>query len=195
MLNFYFKPEFWHRVLLNINKNNKEYGQSDIGRGKKVQVEFVSANPTGPLTLGNGRGGFTGDILSNIFKFLGYKIDKEYYVNDVGGQVKTLGESLQYIVQGKEPLETHYRGDFYNEFTKKYKNKILKFKDNYQLGKWAGGMMLKAEIKPALKRAGIKFNKFFFESTLYQKKFPESILRILKKEGRIYEKDGGLWLK
>jgi len=92
-INFFLSNEYLLNELKEINKN-KEYGSSKLGKGEKVQIEFISANPTGPLTLANGRGGFLGDALANIMQLAGYKVEREYLINDAGNQITTLGKSI-----------------------------------------------------------------------------------------------------
>ncbi|MGD9179616.1 MAG: arginine--tRNA ligase, partial [Desulfobacterales bacterium] len=93
-INFFVKPAAWHPILRQIIEADTAYGASDIGRGQKFQVEFVSSNPTGPLHVGHGRGAAVGDAVANILAFCGYDVQKEYYINDSGRQIRTLGQSV-----------------------------------------------------------------------------------------------------
>ena len=148
---------------------------------EKINVEFVSANPTGPLTMANGRGGFYGDVLSNVLKKTGYDVTREYYINDAGNQIKLLGESIQ-AAEGKIPeKEEYYKG----EYIKKLKGKSAAK---------AASILLK-EIKNSLKKAGIKFDVWFSEEKNLRKTGElKKVLELLNKEGVIKEGAGALWL-
>lgn len=93
-LNFFIEPGAWHQVLVEVHAQAEKYGYQEIGKGKRVQVEFVSANPTGPLHIGHGRGAATGDVMAALLAFCGYAVEREYYINDAGNQMDTLGRSL-----------------------------------------------------------------------------------------------------
>ncbi|TLN24278.1 arginine--tRNA ligase, partial [bacterium] len=93
-INFRFKKERWHEVVREVERAGGKFGLSEAGKGKKIQVEFVSANPTGPLHVGHGRGAAVGDVLARILKAAGYEVQKEYYINDAGNQIATLGGSV-----------------------------------------------------------------------------------------------------
>ena len=116
-INFYIKPSAWHPILSKIHSEDLRYGASDRGRGCKVQVEFVSANPTGPLHVGHGRGAAVGDSLAGILSFCGYDVQREYYINNSGRQIHTLGRSV-YIrflsLRGREIAfpDDCYQGDY-----------------------------------------------------------------------------------
>jgi arginyl-tRNA synthetase len=117
-INFFIRPEAWHPVLDAIHSADGQYGAADIGKGRKVQVEFVSANPTGPLHVGHGRGAAVGDSVANILSFCGYDVEREYYINDSGRQIQTLGRSvfLRYKAITGEDVdfpEEYYQGDWH----------------------------------------------------------------------------------
>src|SRR3989339_811918 len=111
-LNFFLKEEYLQDQVVKILKEKGKYGNLRIGRNKKVQIEFISANPTGPLTIGNARGGFTGDVLGNVLEKAGFKTEKAYYINDYGMQVLTLGHSVLKDDQAK------YKGDYIDQLNK-----------------------------------------------------------------------------
>ena len=112
-INFFIKDEYMRNQLEVILKEKDKFGNLKIGNNKKINVEFISANPTGPLTLGNGRGGFCGDVLANVLTKAGYKVAREYYINDIGNQINKLGHS----VIGDE--EAVYKGEYIDELRKK----------------------------------------------------------------------------
>ena len=93
-INFYLKKNVWHSVLSDIEETGEKYGCSDIGKGEKIMVEFVSANPTGPLHIGYGRGAVVGDVIANILEHTGYDVEREYYINDIGNQMQNLGKAV-----------------------------------------------------------------------------------------------------
>jgi len=180
-INFYLSKKY---LYSQIKELLKEKGfPLDLGKGKKVQVEFISANPTGPLTLGNGRGGFCGDVLANVLEKAGYKVEREYYVNDRGGQIEKLGETLL----GKEVF---YKGKYIEELKRQVKGK-----NPDKAGKKAADIILKKMIKPTVKKMGIEFDVWFSERKLYKKKKVEKVLKELKEKNLVYEKEGALWLR
>ncbi len=183
-INFYVSKEYLQKEVVEILKQGDKFGSLKIGRNQKVNVEFISANPTGPLTLGNGRGGFCGDVLANILAKAGYKVSREYYINDIGEQIKKLGHS----VLGDS--EAVYKGDYIDKLRKKAGG------DNAEkVGEKAAKVILEKMIKPAVKKMGIKFDVWFSEKSLYQKKETNAVLAELKKKKLTYEKDRALWFR
>ncbi|MCD6115222.1 arginine--tRNA ligase [bacterium] len=182
-LNFYLKKEFLQDALKEILRKGRNFGKINLGREKKVQVEFISANPTGPLTIGNARGGPFGDCLANVLKFANYKVEKAYYVNDCGKQIMELGKSLL----GKG---TKYQGEYIKEIGKK-----IKAKDFYRAGQQGARIILEKIIKPVVERLGIKYDEWFFESTLYKSSSIKKTINLLTKKGLTYRKDGAIWFK
>jgi len=181
-INFFLFKEDIQKELKNILK--KDFGSFKIGNGKKVQIEFISANPTGPLTVGNARGGPLGDVLGSVFKRAGFKVEKAYYVNDCGMQIETLGHSVLKDEQAK------YKGEYVDEL-----NKRIKEKDPYKAGKQASLIILNEMIKKTVGKMKIKYDEWFFESNLHKKKKIEKILRYLDEKGLVYEKEGAKWFK
>jgi arginyl-tRNA synthetase len=183
-INFFLSEGYLQGQIKEILKQREKFGSSAAGQGEKVNIEFISANPTGPLTLGNGRGGFCGDVLANLLVKAGYKTKREYYVNDVGEQIKKLGHS---VIGGKEAV---YQGAYIEELRKK-----LKGDEPEKIGQRAVKIILKEMIKPSVERMGVKFDNWFCESALYEKKEVAEILKELKKKNLAYEKEGALWFK
>ncbi len=147
---------------------------------EKVNIEFVSANPTGPLTMANGRGGFYGDVLSNILAKGGYTVTREYYINDAGNQIRLLGESIEAAEGKREEKEEYYKGKYIKELAGKSGEEAVSF--------------LLSQIKSSLERAGIKFDVWFSEKDLREKKEPEKVLKFLEDKKLIEKKDGAVWL-
>lgn len=206
-INMKIKREIWleeFASLLREGPAGKFY--RNIGNGERIQVEFVSANPTGPLHLGHGRGAIVGDVLCNVLEFFGYKVTREYYVNDAGNQVYMLGKSIyaRYMeLMGKAyPFpEDGYKG----EYVKDIAEGIIKEKGDFLLSlseeeaidfciEYGLSTMLK-EIKEDLQRIGVHFDVWFSERSLYKNGLVEKVLKLLKEKELIYEKDGALWFK
>lgn len=184
-INFFIAPEYLQNQVPEIIKQEGKFSCSIIGKGKKVHIDFLSANPTGPLHMGNGRGGFFGDVLGNILKQAGYKVTKEYYVNDYGGQIEKLGHS---VLKDEQAV---YRGDYID-----YLNKKVKTKDYKKAGKQAVKIIMKEMIQKTIEnKMNIKFDNWFQESSLHKKNEVEKILAWLQKKNLVYEKDNALWFK
>ena len=201
-INFFLSEKWLYKVLEEIEKKKAKYGSSNLGKGKRVLLEFVSANPTGPLHIGHGRAGVVGDVLGNILEAIGYKVEREYYYNDVGKQMETLGSSLQarYLQLLQEKIsfpEDGYQGEYIKDIAKKlfakngseYKSKDLRFFTNF-----AEKEILKG-IKKDLKDLGIRYNHWVKETTLHKEGKVKKVVNLLKKRGYIYEEEGALWLK
>src|SRR3989344_1740890 len=195
-INFFLSEECLEHQLEEILKKKNKYGNSNIGENYETQIEFISANPTGPLTIGNGRGGFYGDALANILKTQGYKVTREFYVNDRGGQILALGRSIK-LVQGeklnleKTELDNLYNGDYINDLAKK----IDKNLSVEEAGHKAVSLILSAYIKPVIKKLKIKYNVWFSEKSLYKNGIYKKIMGDLMQKDLIYEKDGATWIK
>lgn len=183
-VNFYLAKEYLQQQVAKILKQKDKYGSLKIGKNKKINIEFISANPTGPLTLGNGRGGFGGDVLANVFTKSGYKVTKEYYINDTGNQIKILGHS----VLGDS--EAQYKGQYIEGLKKKIKGKTPE-----DIGKNAAKEILEKMIKPSVKKMGIKFDTWFSETSLYKNKEVDKAILELRKKKFTYESEGALWFK
>ncbi|RJP47629.1 MAG: arginine--tRNA ligase [Armatimonadetes bacterium] len=200
-LNFFIKPEFLTKDVEEILQQGDNFGQSDLGRGEKVLVEFISANPTGPLTLANGRGGAMGDTLANVLEKNGYAVTRQYYVNDTGNQVRMLGESVLAVL-GKMPAkQEHYQGEYIKELAEKFKGEINSQDGSWQdkqvleLGHKLANFLLETEIKPAVLKLGIEFDEYFSEHSLYGQNLVEKTLGDLKEKGLVYEEEGAVLFK
>jgi len=201
-INFFLSPECLRHQLKEILEKKDKYGESNVkGQMSSVNVEFISANPTGPLTIGNGRGGFYGDTLVNILESQGYKVMREYYINDRGEQILTLGRSIKKAQGFKMDSENLYRGDYINDLAKQV-NRNLSIEE---AGQKAIELILKTYIRPVIRRLGIKFDNWFSEKSLYppaprlrraskNSKYGE-IMEDLMRRDFIYEKDGATWMK
>ena len=205
-INFFINTLSWHSVLRKIHQEDVVYGASNIGNGKKIQVEFVSSNPTGPLHVGHGRGAAVGDSVANILRFCGYDVQKEYYINDSGRQINTLGQSvyLRYrelmgeIIQFPDEC---YQGDYILDYAKEIielKGQALLDQDEDQsiffCARFAAERIIK-DIRKDLMDFGIEFDNWFSEQSLYDTGKVNAVIEDFKEKNIIYEKDGALWFK
>ncbi|WP_128895520.1 arginine--tRNA ligase [Longirhabdus pacifica] len=205
-LNFYMNKAYLHQVIHEVVEQAEHYGRSTIGSGKKVQVEFVSANPTGSLHLGHARGAAIGDALCNIFDFAGFDVTREYYVNDGGNQMNNLAISLearymQALGMEKEmPEDGYYAKDIiqYAEALKKEKgDSLLSYSSEDRLN-WFKTFGLEKQlnkIKADLHDFQVDFDVWFSESSLYESDAIDEVLQLLKQKGKVYEEEGALWLE
>ena len=205
-INFFIQDSYWLQVLADIEASQGTYGNSTMGVGKKVQVEFVSANPTGPLHVGHGRGAALGDALANILACTGHQVEREYYINDVGLQMQTLGLSLFLRVQelqGEQVIfpENCYQGDYIKELAQDY----LADHGPVPLGEpdpdtlnacsRYAGKAIGAEIRQDLADFGVHFDHWFSETRLFHDQILERALAALQARGYLFEADGALWFK
>ena len=189
--------------LLSVLTLNKEYGKSNFGEGKTAQVEFVSANPTGPLTVGHGRGAILGDVISSILQWNGYKVDREYYYNNAGRQMHRLGESvksryLELLGEKTEFPEEGYEGEYIVEIAQNLINKkgnSLKDLTENTAFKDAAESNIFLNIEKTLSRIGLKFDTFFNENSLYDSGAITNVVDTLRQKKLIYEKEGATWFK
>lgn len=205
-LNFFIKDQVWRQTVETILDQKEKYGFTNIGRGKKVQVEFVSANPTGPLHIGHARGAVVGDVLANLLRASGYDVSKEYYINDAGNQMNNLGKSVLYRyreLQGEniEFPENCYRGEYIKEISadilQKEGDRYLSQNEEETVSYFnaiAGGVILEG-IKQDLKDFGVTFDCYFSEKELYKNNGVGGLLDSLQNQGFIYSDGETLWFK
>ncbi|MCK5204918.1 MAG: arginine--tRNA ligase, partial [Desulfobacterales bacterium] len=205
-INFFLKPAVWHPVLREIHEADTRYGATDIGKGQKFQVEFVSSNPTGPLHVGHGRGAAIGDAVANILSFCGYDVQKEYYINDSGRQIHTLGQSVflryqEMLGQKVKFPDECYQGDYIRDLAAEIKSQkgdaLLGQPEEEALmicARFAAGKILDG-IRDDLKLFGVEFDCWFSEQSLYDSGRVDEILDDFRKQQIIYEKEGALWFK
>ncbi len=205
-INFYLKESSWYPVLFRIHEENARFGSSNLGKGEKIQVEFVSSNPTGPLHVGHGRGAAVGDSVGNILAFCGYDVEKEYYINDSGRQINTLGRSVFYRYRELfgEKIEfpaTCYQGDYIRDIAIKIKdadgNKFLEQDEETAVSYCArlAAKEILEGIRQDLDFFGVKFDVWFSEQSLYDSGKVESVINDFKKKEIVYKNEGALWFK
>ncbi len=205
-INLKMSNEFFLQRLRSAVKQGDDFGQTDVGQGTKVMIEFVSANPTGPLHVGHGRGAAVGDALGRILKKAGYDLSTEYYINDVGNQMNFLGRStwLRYRELLGEVIEfpaDHYRGEYIkdiaNEIIEQKRDEFLNLPEEECIPffrKYATDNILQG-IQKDLAEFRVTFDNWFSEQSLYDDNSVEKAIEWLKGKGHIYEKDGAVWLK
>jgi arginyl-tRNA synthetase len=182
-INFILSEKVLRRELKNILEEKEGYGDLKIGKGKKVEVEFISANPTGPLTVGNARGGPLGDTLANVFSKAGFKTEKAYYINNYGNQIEVLGHSVL-----KDEKAT-YKGNYINELNKK-----ITEQDPYIVGQQAAIEIIK-KIKETVKKINIEYDEWISEKELHESGRVDKVIEFLKDKKLIYKKDGAVWFR
>jgi len=193
-LNIFLSEKGFQDIVVDINKQKENYGKGN-NKGK-VQVEYISANPTGPLTLGNGRGGFGGESLARVYQFLGYDVEREYYINNIGRQIEILGASVLTALGKKQDeysAEDLYQGEYVKDLAKKIE--FVEKDSLLQVGQKAAQIVVDEYLKPVIKDVGINFDNWVEESSLYDSKVVDKALTELDKQGLIYEKDGASWFK
>jgi arginyl-tRNA synthetase len=205
-LNFYLRPDWLHAILREIHDRGDAYGRSDLGQGEAVQVEFVSANPTGPLSVPHGRGGAVGDVLASLLDWAGYRVSREFYVNDAGGQMERFGRSvearfLQLLGRDVPVPEDGYHGDYVRELAARIRERegdgLADLPEAERLERFTqlGRDEMLREQKESLARFGVHFDVWYFESDLHRTGKVDEVIRLLTQCGHTYEADGALWLR
>ncbi len=205
-INFFINKDIWRQTLGKICQAGDDYGKSKAGQGKKVQVEFVSANPTGPLHIGHGRGAATGDAIASILFAAGFEVVKEYYINDAGNQMDTLGRSV--YLRYRELLgkvvdfpQDCYQGDYIKDIARdlvtKYGSRYLDTSEDEAVRFFAkiGGDIILKGIQRDLKDFGVVHDTWFSEQCLFDEGKVERAISHLKERGYLYESEGALWFK
>lgn len=201
-VNFFLNPGAWSSVLPEILEADERFGLTGSGGGKKVLVEFVSANPTGPLSVGHGRNAILGDSIARVLSAVGYDVRREYYFNDAGRQMRVLGAStkaryLELLGLKNEFPEDGYQGDYIYDIGRRLQEEfgdglkeedVLFFKDQAEKD-------IFADIDATLKRIGITFDSYFNEHTLYEDGLIDDVVNTLRSKGLVYEKDGATWFR
>jgi arginyl-tRNA synthetase len=204
-INFYFTPAYLQNVVKKIINEGSNFGRSDCGKSRRVLIEFVSANPTGPLSVAHGRQAAIGDVLANILDFSGYKVEREYYLNDEGNQIVILGQSIcaRYYELLGEPYvfpESGYRGDYIYSIArtiieKHGKNLILSGDNRIESFSEFGVKYILDDIKKDLSDFKVEFDTFYSQADLGRSGRVEKVLNSLKEKGFIYEKDNAVWFE
>jgi len=205
-INLTLEDRVWFEALKEANLRGEKYGRRELGKGKRVLIEFLSANPTGPLHIGHGRIAAIGDILANVLEAAGYEVEREYYINDVGAQMEALGRSVyaRYMeLWGKEvPFpEDGYQGEYIREIAMMLKEeegeRYLRIPEEEaveELKERAKEIILEG-IKGDLEAFRVRFDHWVREASLYEGGLVEEALDALREKGLLYEADGALWFR
>jgi arginyl-tRNA synthetase len=191
-LNLFLSDAWFRGALAGALAGGDAYGGGTVSAPERVQVEFVSANPTGPLTVASGRHAAWGDALCRIFELAGHDVDREYYVNDHGSQVLRLGESIRARARGEEPPEDGYRGAYVAELARELPDAADA--DPWELARAATAAMVD-QLRTTLERFRVHFDRFFSETTLHEQGRIEQAIELLQERGHVYEHDEALWLR
>ncbi|MDP2929507.1 MAG: arginine--tRNA ligase [Candidatus Omnitrophota bacterium] len=202
-INFFLSSSYLRKILLDIEREDNNYGRTSICRDKNIQLEFVSANPTGPLTIAHGRQAAIGDSLANILSYIGCSISREYYVNDEGNQMNTLGSSVRGRyrelcgIKSEFPLDG-YKGTYVNDIAKDFKDKhdgsYIKEED-VKIFREFGLRWILDDIKKDLKDFGVKFDVWYSQKDLRRSGKIDEALGLLKDKGYLFQQDGATWFR
>ena len=205
-INFFIAQDQWYEVLRRVHEQDGAYGTTNMGQGERVQIEFVSANPTGPLHVGHGRCAAVGDTLAAILKAAGYEVEKEYYVNDSGRQIFTLGQSVFFryrqLLGDTAPLPADaYQGDYIKDLARMLVDRegkgLLEMPEEEatRLCAAAAADEILAGIRKDLEIFGVSFDRWFSEQSLYDSGTVEAAIEELRRRDIIYEHDGAMWFR
>ncbi len=205
-LNFFLRPNWLNQVVARIRSEGPSYGRSDLGRGTKVQVEFVSANPTGPLGVVNARAAAVGDALASLLDAVGYQVEREYYINDAGGQIERLGRSVEarwLELQGQkaEIPEGGYPGEYVIDIARAFEaahgeeaRRRPADERAALMGRFAAKHMVESH-RARLAEFGVNFDVWFSQRALMDTDAIDRTLADLEAGGRVYRRDGAVWLR
>ena len=202
-INFFFTPSFVNKIVKTIFDEKEQFGKSKKYNDIKANVEFVSANPTGPLTVGHGRNAVLGDTVAKLLEEVGYNVDREYYFNNAGRQMRVLGNSVaaryaELLGMKTEFSEEFYQGEYIKDIAKKiYDEYGDKYKDNLddEIFKDTAEKEIFKDIEKTLESINIKFDNYFNENNLYESGEIQKLLDFFEEKNLSYKKDGAVWLK
>jgi arginyl-tRNA synthetase len=197
-VNFRLTPAWLQRLVAGVAASGVGYGSAEFGGGERLQVEFLSVNPTGPLHIGHGRGAILGDALARLLEFTGHKPEREYYVNDQNTQARMFGESVFARLHGELPPERGYSGDYITELAELARRELPGIDEMPhdealpKLQTYAIGVMVD-RIRTTVGRLGVRYDEWFPESRLWQDGLPQEAIKRMRDSGHIKERDGALW--
>ncbi|MCB0259656.1 MAG: arginine--tRNA ligase, partial [Calditrichaeota bacterium] len=202
-INFFIAPAYLQKTVTRVLAEGENYGRFDSGKGRKAMVEFVSANPTGPLTVGHGRQAVLGDTVANLLEWLGYEVTREYYFNNAGRQMRVLADSvrqryLELLGDKIDFPEDYYQGDYIRDIAaglREAHGDALRGSDDLTVFKDAAEQAIFADIKKTLASLNVYFDSFFNESDLYENGAIDAVIAALKKDDLAYEHEGALWFR
>jgi arginyl-tRNA synthetase len=199
-VNIFLTPAYVERALNEIRAAGTDYGRSQLSSPKKINVEFVSANPTGPLTVGNARGAFVGDLLCRVLEAVGHQVTREYYFNDSGAQVEKLGLTIQALKRGQPVPDDGYHGDYVGPLAAAVPDDVWQKAESepdragWILGEWASEQ-IRAGIEQSLANLGVKFDMWKSEGSLHTEGHVARAIDKLRASGDVYEQEGALWFR
>jgi arginyl-tRNA synthetase len=199
-INFRLTPHWLQGLVAQVSAAGPRYGALDIGRGERLQVEFASINPTGPLHIGHGRGAILGDAICRVLEFTGHTVHREYYVNSDNTQTRRFGASVYARLHGQEPPEGGYTGEYVTKIAEMARHDLPGIEQlpeeeaEPKLRKYALEKMVE-QIKASVARLNIHYDEWFWESTLWEIGVPQKAIERLREEGYLKEKDGALWFR
>jgi len=202
-VNFFVNKAVWQSVPGVVTQAGSDFGLSDIGKGKRVLVEFVSANPTGPLSIGHGRQAVLGDAIARLLAATGHDVTREYYYNNAGRQMRVLGESTRarYLEKLGLPFdfpEDGYQGEYINDIASSLKDEVndsLKDTDDITIFKERAEKAIFKDIDTTLNRMEIHFDRYYNERSLYEDGLVDDVVSCLRDKGLVYDSDGAVWFK
>ncbi len=193
-VNFFLADSWYLRALAELTAAGEDLGPAPVGAPEKVLVEFVSANPTGPIHVGTGRHAAYGDSLVRLLRAVGHEVEREYYINDAGSQIDRFADSIAARMRGEAPPADGYAGEYVSEIAARLRAVEVDPGDREQVK--AGGIELMLDgIRGTLERFGVRFDNWFSERTVYEKGEVETVLAELEKRGHTYRSEDALWLR
>ena len=190
-VNFRLRPDWLQRVVAEVAAAGPRHGSSELGGGEKVQVEYLSTNPTGPLHIGHGRGAILGDALATLLAFTGHAVEREYYVNDYGKQAHLFGASILARLRNQEPPENGYVGDYINELAAEAKAAAVPETEEDLMA--FGLELMVARFQPLLARLGVRYDSWYSEKSLWETGDAQRAIERLREKGLLKERDGATW--
>ena len=197
-VNFRLTPQWLQRLIAQVTTTGPTYGSADIGRGERLQVEFASINPTGPLHIGHGRGTILGDSICRVLEFTGHDVQREYYVNSDNTQTRRFGASVYARLHGQEPPEGGYTGEYVTEIAEMARRDLPGIEQlpeeeaEPKLRKYAMQKIVE-QIRATVARLNIQYDEWFWESTVWEKGLAQRAIERLREAGYLKERDGALW--
>jgi arginyl-tRNA synthetase len=197
-VNFRLTPQWLQKLVSEVAGTGSRYGALDIGKGEKVQVEFASINPTGPLHIGHGRGAILGDSISRVLEFTGHQVQREYYVNSDNTQTRRFGASVYARLHGQEPPEGGYVGEYVTEIAEMARHDLPGIEElpeaeaEPRLRMYAMQKVVD-QIKATVARLGIRYDEWFWENWIWEKGLAQRAIDRLRESGYLRERDGALW--
>jgi arginyl-tRNA synthetase len=190
-VNFRLRPGWLQRVVSDVAAAGPRHGSSDLGGGERVQVEYLSTNPTGPLHIGHGRGAILGDALATVLVFTGHAVEREYYVNDYGKQAHLFGASILARMRNQDPPENGYVGDYINELAAEAQDAAVPQTEEDLMA--FGLELMVARFQPLLARLGVRYDSWYSEKSLWDKGDAQRAIDRLREMGLLKERDGATW--